>query len=221
MQKNKSFASEKPAPLLALWKSPLTLTELKILDVYLAKLGSGKPRKRWVRFTKNELEDLLNVQKINISDLQKYIGHLGILVEVKSNADDGFRSVALFEEAVCRQDQDGLWQIDLKCSPGTLKYLFNEEDMARLSSRYSYLMFLYIERNRHLGEWTVPLDSLREYLGCADPTYQEFKYFHRTILKQCKKELEEKTSCRFDYTLIRQGRHVHALRFSLNPDFCI
>lgn len=215
---------QKSAPLLALWRSSLSLAEFKILDAYLARIDSHHPERRWVRFSKGDLERLLGVQKINAPDLRKRIEHLSIMVNVEDFDEvDGFHSVALFEEAMCKRDQHGLWQVDLRCTEGAMKYVFNVENLGylryklrsiiNLNSRYSYLLFMYIERNRFRETWQVSLDELREFLGCTDPSYQQYKYFNREILKRCQKELEEKTPCRFTYSGVRLGRQICAVEF--------
>lgn len=221
--------TQKPTSLLSLRKSPLSLSEFKILDAYLARIDPEHPERRWVRFSKNDLEELLGIQKINIADLKKHVEHLGIMINVEDLDDaGGVHSIALFEEAVCKREHNGLWQIDLKCTTGAMKYVFNLEDIKylryklrsviHLGSRYSYLMFLYLEENRPLGEWTVSLNDLKNFLDCTDPTYLEFKYFNRTILKHCEKELNEKTLCRFTYELVKRGRNVCAIRFVMDPN---
>lgn len=218
---------QKSSPLLSLWRSSLTLAEFKILDAYLARIDSHDPGQRWVQFSKGELEDLLAVSRIHISDLKMHMKHLMTTVEVE-DADErsGFHEVALFEEAVCRQDEHGRWQIDLQCTAAAMKYVFNIDNLGylryklrsiiALSSRYSYLLFLYLERNRFRGDWAVPVDALRQYLGCREDKYQEFRYFNRDVLKRAQSELFTKTPCRFTYEPLRRGRSTYAIHFTID-----
>lgn len=222
---------QKSKPLLSLWNSPLTLAEFKILDAYLARINSHKPEKRNVRFSKGELEALLDVQKINAEDLKLRIDHLSINVtlEDKSNPTH-FVSIALFEKAECIQDNQGMWQVDLMCTPSAMRYIFNIEDIGylryklnaviHLASRYSYLLFLHLERNRFRGTWEVSFKDLREFLGCTGDYYNSFKHFNNDILKRSKKELEEKIDCDFHYETIKKGRYVTDVRFFIGqlPD---
>ena len=218
---------QKSTPLLSLWRSPLTLSEFKILDAYLARIDSHHPEKRWVCFSKADLEELLGVKKINIADLSKRIDHLAVMVRIDNPGfPDGFDKVALFERAVCEKTKDG-WQVNLCCTPSAMKYIFNIENLGylryklrsiiHLSSRYSYLMFLYLERNRFRGEWDVELADLRSFLGCAEDSYTEYRYFNQFVLRKSKLELEEKTDCRFVYEPIRQGKRVVRLHFQVEP----
>lgn len=219
---------QKSTPLLSLWRSPLTLVEFKILDAYLARIDSYHPENRWVRFSKGELEEILGVKKINTPDLLERIQHLGIMVQIEnSSLHEGFDTITLFERAICNKDQDGVWIIDLCCTPSAMHYIFNVDDMGylryklrsviQLTSRYSYLMFLYLERNRYRTEWDVSVDDLRDYLGCTEDTYKQYKFFNQLLLKRVQQELTEKTSCHFSYTPIRRGRHITYLHISLEP----
>lgn len=219
---------QKSLPLFGLWRSKLTLAEFKILDTYLARIDSRKPDKRIVRLEKGELEQLLGVKKINTPELKERLKHL---MESVVEVDDptktkAFRFVSLFEQAECEQDEYGLWQVDLECTQRAMKYFFNVENIGylryklrcivALTSRYSYILFAYLESNRFRRSWDVDVNELKHILHCENgETYQEFKRFNDLILKKCYKELTEKTDCRFTYEPIKKGRSVRAIRFTV------
>lgn len=219
---------QKSKPLYSLWRSKLTLSEFKILDLYLSRIDSHRPENRLVRFEKGQLEELLGVKKINTQELKDRMSHLmGNVVEVKDQtAKRGFRLVTLFETAECEPDDDGIWQVSLECTQKAMRYFFNIEDLGylryklrcviELSSRYSYIMFLYLENNRWRKSWEVDISELKELLSCeTEETYTEFKRFNDLILKRCHKELTEKTECQYSYETVKKGRRVAAIRFTL------
>lgn len=224
-----NLAVQKSNPLYGLWRSELTLAEFKILDTYLSRINSHEPEKRSVRFEKGEIERLLGVKKINRPELQERLKHLGTMVPIEdSTKPRGFRLVSLFERADCDQDDDGVWQVDLTCTPSALKFIFNVENIGyfryklkvvtALRSRYAYVLFLYLEKNRHMHlTWEVSVDELRILLKADNEIYQEFKYFNAKILKPVQKELSEKSDCKFTYEPIRKARTVKAVRFTLEP----
>ena len=156
---------QKSLPLFALWRSDLTLAEFKILDTYLARINSHSPEKRRVVFSKGELEEKLGVTKINKPDLEKRLIHLmGNVVKVPdSNTKRGFKLVTLFEEVYADQDDNGLWTITLECTQKAMKYFFNVDNLGYLryklrcitsmTSRYTYIMFIYLESNRFRKSW--------------------------------------------------------------------
>lgn len=219
---------QKSNSLFALWQSDLTLAEFKILDTYLSRIDSHKPEKRAVVFEKGELEQLLGVLKINNVELEKRLMHLmGNVVKV-SDMDDrkGFRLVTLFEEAVADQDDYGLWQVKLECTQKAMKYFFNIDNLGYLryklrcitsiSSRYTYILFVYLESNRYRKSWKVDLEELKNILSCnKEELYKEFKRFNDKILKRVQKEMHKKTECKFSYEPIKKGRSVVAIQFTL------
>lgn len=219
---------QKSLPLFALWRSDLSLSEFKILDTYLARINSHEPQKRKVTFSKGELEDKLGVTKINKVDLEKRLIHLmGNVVKVPdNNTKRGFKLVTLFEEVEADQDETGLWTITLECTQKAMKYFFNVDNLGYLryklrcitpmTSRYTYIMFMYLESNRFRKSWEVDLDELKQILNCdTEETYKQFKRFNDLILKKIQKELHEKTECRYAYEPIKRGRKVVAIKFNL------
>ena len=219
---------QKSLPLFALWRSELTLAEFKILDTYLSRIDSHKPEKRAVIFAKGELEKILGVQKINNKDLETRLKHLmGNVIEIPDESTKkGFRLVTLFEEAVAEQDDYGVWQVKLECTQKAMKYFFNIENLGylryklrcitSLKSRYTYIMFIYLEANRFRKTWEVELEELKVILDCdKEEVYKEFKRFNDRLLKRVQKEMHEKTECRYSYEPIKKGRSVVAISFTV------
>ena len=138
----------------------------------------------------------------------------------------GFQFVTLFEEAEAEQDDDGLWNVKLECTQKAMKYFFNIENLGylryklrcitSLTSRYTYIMFIYLEANRFRKSWEVPLEELKKILHCEnEATYNEFRFFNVKILKKVQKEMHEKTECQYSYFPIKRGRSVKAIRFEV------
>lgn len=221
---------QKSTPLLSLWRSDLTLAEFKILDMYLARINSHNPDKRTVTFEKGELEQILGVKRIRIEELDARLLHLGTPIRIDDDTipNDRFARISLFEQAIAERDEDGIWKVDLTASQAAMKYFFNVEDIGylryklrcitALTSRYSYIMFLYLERNRSFKKmsWEISVDSLKEMLSCDTETnYKDFRRFNDKVLKRVQTELNQKTECKYSYTSIKHGRTVIAIHFDL------
>ena len=224
--KIKNLLIQKSGPLRALSETDMTLAEFKILDVYLGRIDSRNPESREVVFTKGELERLLEVTKIDKDELKKRVDNLGRMVEISDPSDPNKLSmVSLFEKANAWKYEDGLWKIILKCSPSAMKYIFNIENIGyiryrlhnvlHLKSRYSYFMFLYLEHNRFRKSWTVSVLELRKILNCMEKTYDKYYRFNELVLTPVKKELHKKTTIKFEYTGIKQGRAVKSIKFKI------
>lgn len=217
---------QKSRPLFSLWRSDFSLAEFKILDTYLARINSDKPVDNSVVFEKGELESLLGVKRITRTDLDTRLKSLGSPVDLEKNNPNKIHRVTLFEESYAEKDEFGIWKVKLTCTQKAMQYFFKIEKLGylryqlrsitSLTSRYTYLLFIYLEDNRFRKTWEEDLEYLKEILGCAnDDLYSEYKFFNQRILKRCHKELTEKTECHFTYEPVKKGRKVVAIRFTL------
>lgn len=218
---------QKANPLLTLSETGLTLAEFKILDAYLARIDSHKPEERFVRLERGAIEKYIGVTQIKSADLEKRIDNLFQTITIRDkNKHKGFTKIALFEKAVCYQDDNGLWQVDLAASPSAMEYIFNVENIGylryrlrnvvNLTSRYTYVLYLYLEQNRHMHlSWDIDIEQLKAILRCTADTYKSYKRFNDLILKKCQKELDAKTDCHFTYEPVKKNRRVVSIRFTL------
>lgn len=221
-----SMLVQKANPLQSLSETKMTLAEFKILDAYLSRIDSHKPDERYVRFEKGELEKMLGVTQLKKEDLSKRIDNLFQVVTIRDeNKPRKFTKIALFAKAECEQDENGQWQIDLACSAEAMEYIFNVENIGylkyrlknviNLTSRYSYVLFLYLIDNRFRKTWKIDLVELKALLNCNADRYKQFKFFNAEILKKCQKELCEKTDIHFSYKPIKRGRSVAAVELTV------
>lgn len=218
---------QKSLPLFSLWRSQITLPEFKILDTYLSRIDSRKPEKRTVVFGKGELEKLLGVKKIDTPVLKKRLHNLMSPIDIEdASTKKGFKVISLFEEAVAEQDENEQWTVKMTCTNAAMHYVFNIENLGYLryklrcitniSSRYTYILFLYLEQNRYRKSWEIGLEELKKILDCErEETYKEYKRFNDLLLKRVQKEMFEKTECRYTYEPVKKGRRVTAIRFTV------
>ena len=220
---------QKSRPLFSLWRSDLTLAEFKIIDTYLARINSNNPETKLVVFDKDDLERLLGVKRITNAELDKRLKNLMTTVKIENIFDQNekkFTRIALFEKAIAEQDEYDQWKVKLMCTESAMEYIFNIENLGYLryklrcitsiSSRYTYILFTYIEMNRYRKTWRVSVEELKEILRCENEDYcKEFKRFNDLVLKKIHKELHEKTECRYTYTPIKKGRSVVDIKFKI------
>lgn len=223
----KEWLINKSKPLTTLSQTSMTLSEFKILDAYLSRIDSHKPNERYIRFERGELEHLLDVEKINKIDLEKRLRNLFQTLEIHDERKPkGFTLIALFTKAECEQDENGLWQVNLACSAEAMEYIFNPENLTylkyrlknviNLTSRYSYILFLYLLDNRWRRTWIISLEELKQMLNCTAKRYtEEFKYFNAEILKKSRNEINKKTDLTFSYIPVKKGVKVTAVQFTV------
>ena len=229
---------QKENRLVSLASSKLNLNEFKILDAFLSRIDSHFPDKNRVRFENGDLERILNKKRIRFDRLQESIQ--GLFDDIKiidETKPDGFVIISLFTRTDAFRDDDGIWHLDLECTDVAKEYFFNVEkfgyikymlsNISCLSSRTTYLMYLMLEGERNLaanyrkGEsvtFKKSLDDLKVYLGCENnSSYETFKYFNFHVLKKCCKEINEKTSLKYEYKPVdKRGYHYKNIEFTVS-----
>lgn len=217
---------QKSNPLKSLSETDLELQHFKILDVYLSRIDSRVPESRYVQFSKGELEQLLGYSRMHRDDLDKRLNGLFRAVTIRDERKpNNFVKIGLFAKAECEQDADGLWQVRLACTAEAMEYFFNVENIGyikyrlkniiNLTSRYSYVLFLYLYDNHFRKTWSISVKELKTILRCSADTYTEFKRFNDLVLKKCFKEINEKTVLKYSYEPIKKGRTITEIRFTV------
>ena len=216
---------QKSDPLALMRTVPFELGELKILDTYISRINAADDTRRTVIFTKAEYEGLMGLKEANVQTLRKHTkGMLGKVVELQMPNKDYLQFV-LFEEAYYHADEYGTPIIELTCTEkakdlffciGKYHYFkYALENIIKLTRKASYLLYLYIVRNRYRGEWDISIEELRDtVLDCkGQESYKEFKVFKRDVFAPAIKEVNEKTDCKFDCEPIKRGRWVTKIKF--------
>lgn len=214
---------QRSRPLLDIIKQNLSIEEAKITDVFLARINAYNTGLNTVIFEKGELEKLFGVKRIRKENLDKYLFNLLSPITIENGSET--RVISLFSEAVMKQSEDGLWQVKLTSNPiadefifgirslGYLKYSILET--SKITSKYSYILFLYLIDNIRRKSWEVSLPEIKARLDCTADCYNEYKYFNNLVLKKCREEINEKTSLRYEYESIKEKRCVIAIRFTI------
>ena len=218
---------QKSNPFLSLYQAPFTLTEYKLLDVYLSRINIRHPENREVTFTKTEIEKILGAQ-VKADSINKWLKDLSLEVVVETiqpNMKCKVEHINVFEKKSLCINADGRWEFSLCCTQSSLPYIFNIEQLGylryglsevlKISSRSAYLLFLYLEHNRYRKSWEVAVEDLRKYLDCTG-NYENYKQFNQKILQKSKIELETKLGVKFDYVPSKKdGKQIVALQITL------
>lgn len=234
LKNSQKFVVQKSRPFLDIIRIGLPIESLKLFDTYLGKIDISDDKCDTVVFEKKEYENMLGIVRLNKDNLRKYLENLmcPITIECKENGKTKMVVFPLFQLAIAEQDEavNSPWKITLKCHELAKKYIFNVDkigygylkydfqDIVRLNSKYSYILFLYLKDsipNKLCKKtWTIAYADLKCRLGCDTQRYTRFGYFKTDILEPCKKEIEEKTAIRFTYEPVKNGRSVVAIKFT-------
>ena len=233
---NENHLIQKSRPLMLIKQVPFGLGELKVLDVYLSRINSHNEDEYTVRFTKEEYEDLMGIERMRPERLEKYVdGLMGKTVTAPDkDCRGGWRKYVLFDYSECSQDDNGQWWIDLSCTEKAKDLFFNVErvgyiryqlkNVLPLTSKYSVLLYLYLLDNRFRNQWLVSVDELRQkVLRCDLEFYRNsFRDFNKDILKKALAEANEKTDLTFSMSTAakgcKAGRKIINVEFTLIKD---
>lgn len=232
---NEEHIIQKSRPLLRMKKSPFSLGELKVLDTYLSRINSHDENCRTVKFTKEEYEDLMGIERMHPKRLEKYVDCLmsQSVTLPHEQSPEGWRKYNLFAYSECYQDKYKVWCINLSCTEQARELFFNIDkigylryklsNILPLTSKYSVFLYMYLRDNRYRDNWFVSVEELRDILQCRDVvSYQEFKIFKREVLNKALKEVNAKTDIDFKLSTTakgcKAGREVINVEFTLVKD---
>lgn len=214
----------KSIPLLDFPQNPMTLFEMKLFDTYFGRLDSQNPEVTKITFEKSELQELLGVDIINRSELNKALKNLMRRIVTVYDGPQKVTFTLLSTATLEYYDRNKtlLSTITLGCSKEARKYIYNlssirylRMSLARLvsfSSRHSYHIYQYLLANSFRSEWDVELRELKLMLG-VDGKYNEYSDFDKRVLNIAFEEINTNTEIKYEYQpVLRHNRtkiHFH------------
>lgn len=179
-----------------------------------------------VTFTKEEYCRILEVSsnKIRNEQLNKYLQHL-LSCSIILPTNEGYAIPVLFSQANFNKDEGIITLVSnvmsneikqLFFDVGNYKYIkYRLKNTVRLTSLYSFKMYLYLLENKFRGTWKIDINDLRnKVLEIGNiPTYESYKRIKDNILKKVHEEINEKTNILFDWKPLRIGRKVAEIQF--------
>ena len=201
----------------------LSFLELRLLDTYLSRINPKDARyeKRVIRFSKLELEELLNI-KINTTELEEALNNLEKnTFTIIDNKNKEEIEIKLFKNASKRQENGSTAFITLECSEEAHEYIFNLKQYVKydirealqFTSKSVYMIYQYIKQNEKKCGWKIRTDELKEILGVEDK-YKEFSNFEK-VIKNSLKEIEKKTDLKVHYIKHKKYNRVYEIEFNI------
>lgn len=179
-----------------------------------------------VKFTREEYCKLLEIpsQKIRDSQLNKYIQHL-IETSVILPKEDRYEIPLLFASGSYDKNKkeitltSNVLSQDIKelfFDVGNYKYIkYRLKNTVKLTSIYSFKLYLYLLENRFRNTWEVDLKELRVEVLEAGDYYSIYWRLNDEILKKAHKEINNKTNLTFEYIPLREGtRKTQKIQFT-------
>lgn len=208
-----------------------SLVEYRLFCVYLAHLPMNADS-NVVTFTLADYAKIAGLKRPRAEDLEEQSDNLLDLKARIPSPDGGFWKRTMFSEFALFK-QDGEWMVSLECNPKIapmireqsgrfLRYkLYNTIFLKSYNQQRLYELLKQYER---IGERTITLKDLREFLSIEDSQYPVWGVFARDVLKKGQQALKEYTDICFEFEPIRasrRGKPVVSVKFiiSKNEDF--
>lgn len=188
-----------------------TQVEYRLFCIYLSRINPNVPETNKIRFSLEEYGKIMELSRVRsevLKEQAKRIVRKSITIQ---RNDGGFSERALFISFDLVQDENGIWQVDLKAHPDLMPYLFENKkrffqyklyNTIYLASFNQMRLYELLKQYEKIGKRTISLVDLKEYLGLEKNQYQEWRDLREKIIKVAQKAIGEKTDISFTYKAI-------------------
>ena len=227
---NLSFKVERSNELNQLSPKGMTLTEIRFLAIYQAKINARNPDTRAVIFPLAEFCRIMEISQLTVTYIKKVADDI-ICKPVhlpSESGKNGFIAVPLFNKCEVYQDDDSSeWFVKIRCSEEVAPYMFEMKrnyftyelwNALKLKSVNQIRMYEVLKQYEKIGERTVEVENLKYMLGISQNQYSRYQDFRIKVLEPCQKALEEHTDIKYTFEPIRKGRKIHALKFIITKN---
>jgi plasmid replication initiation protein len=159
-----------------------------------------------------------NLRGNQYQEIARSIGQLGkAVVRIQGSKPRNFRQYNVF--AMCGYEDGYLianFHPDLKPHFLHLKEQFTAYKLFEylsLPSTYSQRLFEILKSWSDQPEATIALSELHEMLRVPDSFKKDFAAFRRRVLEKAHKDISEKTTLRYAWEPIKEGKAVTSIRF--------
>lgn len=224
------FKIERSNELNQLSPKGMTLTEIRFLAIYQAKINARNPDTRAVVFPLAEFCRIMEISQLTVTYIKKVADDI-ICKPVhlpSESGKNGFIAVPLFNECEVYQDNgSGEWLVKIECHQKVTPYMFEMKrnyftyelwNALKLKSVNQIRMYEVLKQYEKIGTRVISIEDLKSMLGISEKQYAEYKFFKRDVLLICQKALEEHTDIKYTFEPIKKGRKIHALKFTITKN---
>lgn len=234
----------KSNPLLDM-RNEMTLTQLRMFNVYLALINPMEEETKNVRFSLKSFARLANITEINGKKLRK-IGKDAMSISVdlrqiergdngKKHAISEMKLRHLWESFDVDRDETGEWYVALEAHKSILPYLFEIKELGYtpmllimtlvMQSPIAEKLYEQCMRFKKQGCFTITIEQLKDRLGVSEKkSYQEYARFKDRVIKRALDEINANTDI---YVTVKEnraktrGKPVQSIVFLIkdNPKF--
>lgn len=92
----------------------------------------------------------------------------------------------------------------------------NLSDMMQFNSVYAMRFYELLKQYEYIGTRKIDIKDLREYCGISEEEYKRYNDLKKAVLERAKKEINEKTDLKIDYSEIKESRKIVAIEWSIS-----
>lgn len=202
-----------------------SLVEYRLFCVYLAHLPMDSDN-NVVTFTLDDYAKIAGLKRPRADDLEKQADNLLDMRARIPNPGGGFRKLNIFSEfSLFKQNEK--WMVSLECT-SNIAPLIREQGARYLRYKLYNTIFLksynqqrlyeLLKQYQRIGERTISLPDLRDFLSIDEHQYPVWGVFARDVLKVSQQAIAESTDICFEFEPIRdnkRGKPVVAVRFTI------
>jgi len=216
----------------------MSISQIRLLSVYLSKIDPRKKETREVTFKLDEYTKIMQFKQTNTTRMIKTAEDLlGMTVryfdktgEHSSDGLIGFVMCQIFKRFKLYKDHDNQWVVSIDCHDDVLhlmfdlqKYYFTYQlwNALQLTSPNQQRMYEILKQYEKVGERVVSVKDLREWLGINPEEYPRWGNFRARVLESSREALEQYTDIKFTWEVAGkrgQGGKINALRFTIEKN---
>ena len=206
-------------------QSDMTMVEYRLFCIYLAHFSIDNDKNELV-FKLSDYAAITDLNSFKKRDLERQAVNLVRATVKLANDKGGFSVYSVFKRFDLEQGDDG-WQVRLAINEDLLPFI-KEQSSRFIRYRLYNTIFLksfnqqriyeLLKQYERLGERTVELKDLREYLSIKPDEYPVWYDFSSKVLKVAQASIAENTDIKFEYEGIRHGRKVGAVKFTIHKN---
>lgn len=210
-------------------RNNMTLQELRLFSIYLAKINARDTSTRTLKFPLENFCKIMNIE-IKLSQIKENTYRLlQQIVEIPNeDGTKGFTAIQLFKRCKLSQEKEtGQWFFEIVAHDEALPYMFDFKEkyftyelwnVLRLKSANQLRMYEILKQYEHVGNRKLSLKELRELLCIAPKEYPRWSDFKTYVLDACQKALAEQTDITYTYEPIRTGHKFTAVTFYIKKN---
>lgn len=202
----------------------LTISEQKIILRLIQLIQPSDEAFKWYKFSVQEFCDLCGIDRTNGGN------YLHLKKSIKNLSDKSFWvKLPNGKESLCRwiqkaRTEEDSGTVEIKLDEDLVPYLlqlksnftaYNLCNVLGMRSKYSSRIYELVKSYEYKKHFEIGLDELTSMLGAEN--YQ-YKNIRQKILDIAVAEINALTDIMVEYTPIKEGRKVVAIRFDVRPN---